>query len=185
MQESLSKNVDYGEVVVRYKDHIVRELPYSRNNLYHLWLSVKRHKNLANKELREDFKSFVEIFLEGNLEDLKPRGLVWVVNDFAGLFILNNITNVEATVHIAILNRKVEDPNISKEMLKFAFSTFKFHRLNAEVPVYVRPQFFDFVKSVGFIEEGNKRKCVWFDNKWFDMRLYGLLNTEILGAEAL
>lgn len=185
MQESLSKEVDYGETVVSLDNHVVRELPYSTKNLKLLWEVIKPFKNLANVEIRGDFKSFVSVFFGGDIENPVAKGLIWVVDDFKGLFTMNNITSSEATVHIAILNKAVKDASIAKEMLRYVFKTFKFQRLTAELPVYVKDEMFDFIKQIGFIEEGNKRKCIRYDNKWFDLRLYGILATEVLGVEAL
>ena len=182
---SLQSDVLFGSLVATYGNHVIHELPYSRANLQQFWLKVKHHKNIFNTELRGDFEKFVSLFIEQHGEELVPRGLIWVVDDFAAMMYLTHISEHEATAHISLMDREARDPEIAKELMRYVFRTFKFHRLNAEVPVYVVGWFFDYVKSVGFIEEGNRRKCYWFDNKWFDARIYGLLASEVLGVETI
>lgn len=178
------------ELVLEFNGHEIYEFPYSRANFQALWKKTRRYKNLFNVEIRDDFEKFIGLFIEQHGDPLdyvlSPRGIVWVIDDLDGMLYLTNIyPDNEATCHVALFNKKLRDPLLTKEMIKYVFRTFRFRRLNAEVPVYSLSWFFDFVKALGFIEEGNKRRAVLFDNKYFDLRLYGLLATESLGSEAI
>lgn len=169
-------------VVVDDGKNTVMEMPYSRANLAALYNRCRKYRTLFNQEIREDIGVFASIFLDQHSEDLfDARGIVWVINDLDGMMYMTNIGTDQAIVHFALFKKQLrENYDLGRKMVKYVFNHYGFQRIGAEVPVYVQPWVFTYVKNLGFIDEGNRRRSVRFDSKYFDMRLFGILKTEVV-----
>jgi RimJ/RimL family protein N-acetyltransferase len=109
--------------------------------------------------------------------------LFWRIDDYVGLYFLTDIKDTEATAHFTFFDRRFKGRSgMTHRMLRHLFQRYKFQRLNVEVPVYVGENIHKFVKGLGFVREGKKRRAVEFDNKFFDVIQYGLIGEEYLTA---
>ena len=158
---------------------ILREVwkfSFTKENTLRLYEAASKFPVLFGRPLNglEDFTSF---FITQNLYgDVEPQGLLWVVDDFTGMFYLNEISDIEATVHYSFFDRrhKGREPLV-RAMLKKVFYDYNFVRLNAYIPAQAGMGPRLFVERCGFKIEGRKRQASWWKDRWFDVHLYGIL----------
>ena len=161
----------------------IRLMPITPDNLYHFWDRAKIHKTLFFEEIHEDFTKFLNLILYNSDKDnASAKGLFWVMDDFVGMFYMTDIIPGEdAAAHFVFFDGRFKGrTGLAREMLYYIFNQFKFNRLSVRIPVYVRPVVVSFVKELGFQVEGKLMKKTWFDNKWFDLLLLGLLKENFL-----
>lgn len=145
------------------------------DNLHRFWDQIKIHRNIFNHEVNNDFQKFVSIFLSEEADgNLSTNGLFWVVDDFIGVFYVNEIRpGRDAHVHFAFFDKRLKGRrNLCKEMINYAFTILQFNRISVEIPLYASPQTFNFVEALGFVSEGFKHSYMRYDGKWFDVKLY-------------
>src|SRR5690606_16516863 len=125
-------------------------------------------------EVAGDFEKFVNIFISVSEDGtLQSDGLFWVVDDFVGVFYMNNIIpTIDATLHYAFFDKRMKGRiDLCIEMINFIFEKYQFRRLTVEIPTYASPHTSYIVeKVIGFKYEGKKRGFRYFDGKWFDSR---------------
>ena len=68
-------------------------------------------------------------------------------------------------------------------MLKYVFNRYEFNRLSVEIPMFVTEHTFKFVERIGFRVEGRKRKAASYSGELFDVKIFGLLRSDIGGLE--
>jgi RimJ/RimL family protein N-acetyltransferase len=161
----------------------VRFMTLSRNNLFKFYTKAQNLKTVFSVEHRNDFKKFLSIFISyDNSAGLASHGLFWVVDDFVGVYYLTNIlVGQDAKMHYIFFDERHKGRrDLTKEMIKFVFKEYNFHRLTAELPLYVSPSVFKFVESLGFIKEGRKRDATEYCGTWYDVNMYGILRAEAL-----
>lgn len=173
-------NEPHGDVIRR-----VCPLILTQENLTIFWNKAKNYRVLFSDEIHGDFKKFLETFLymdeNGNVHG---KGLIWVVDDFAGVFYMTSIRETEATVHFSFFDGKLQGrAPLVKKMISYVFDRYGFNRLNVELPLYANPKVNSFTEMIGFKAEGRKRKAVPFEGEMFDVKLYGLLKEETLSWE--
>lgn len=151
-------------------------------NLYTFWERCKRRRfaTIFNEEVRGDFHKFMQVFVREGPNGFESRGIFWVVDDFAGILYLTDIdvTNDALAHYIFFDGRTHGRVNLIRAMLLHVMTTYDFHRLSAETPLFFRPSAMLFAEEIGFVKEGRKRLARKFDGKWFDVNIYGLLREE-------
>lgn len=149
-------------------------------NLHTFWSKARKFVTLFNEEVRGDFHKFMEVFLREGPEGIEARGLFWVVDDFVGIMYLTDIEPlVDAKVHYAFFDgRHKGRHDLVRAMILYVMDRYNFHRLTAEAPLYYKPSAMLFAEQVGFVKEGRKRLSRRFDNKWFDVNIYGILRED-------
>jgi hypothetical protein len=162
----------------------VYPLRLSRANIKKFWESSLPFPTLFSDEIGGDFRKFCELFLSEENGVLKAHGLFWVVDDFVGVFSMTHITDIEAVAHYTFFDRKQRGrEELTKEMLRYAFRKFGFRRISTECPKYVSVHTINFVHSLGFTQEGVKRKAARYKGDWFDVRCFGILREEMITDE--
>lgn len=164
--------------------HTVRRLILTPQNLHTFWTKARQFKTLFNQEVRDDFKKFLEVFLRDGPNGVETNGLFWVVDDFMGLLYITDIVpECDALAEYTFFDRRTRGREpLVRAMLKYVFDKYNFNRLTVEVGVYAHPATMKFIESVGFKNEGRKRRATLFDNKWFDVLIYGILKEELTDA---
>lgn len=154
-----------------------------QQSLQTFWTKARKFPTLFSKEINDDFTKFLSLFLEqlpdGNVE---PKGLLWRIDDFVGVFYLTDIDLValDAKCHFTFFDGRINGRvDLAKAMLKYAMEKYHFRRLSAEVPMYALPSAHSFVRWTGFKVEGRKRLASLYKNHWYDTVLYGVLNNEV------
>jgi RimJ/RimL family protein N-acetyltransferase len=158
----------------------VRPFSFTRANTLKLFEKASQFPVLFGRPLKnlEDFTSF---FITQNLSgDAEAQGLVWIVDDFVGMFYMNEISDTEASVHYSFFDRRHKGRDVLvRAMAKKLFEEYKFVRLNACVPAYAGLRVRMFIEKCGFKLEGRKRKSAWWKGEWFDTYLYGILPEDL------
>lgn len=158
---------------------------FTVQNTQALYAQASKFPVLFGRPLR-DITDIVNFFTAHNQsDDIEAQGLIWIVDDFRGMFYLNNISDIEADVHYSFFDRrhKGREPLV-RAMLKMVFERYGFVRLNAYVPAQAGFGTRAFVERCGFRMEGRKRKASWWKDHWFDVYLYGILSEDVLdGSE--
>lgn len=160
----------------------VYKMDLTVENLNTFWNKARQFNQLFDANINGDFAKFSELFLYEAGGQIHSRGLFWVVDDFVGVFYMTHIVpGTDAEVHYTYFDRRHRGrTQLGKEMLKYAFRKYKFRRLSTDVPAYARPQTHSYVRNLGFTNEGRKRKGIWFNDDWFDVINYGILQEEVL-----
>jgi RimJ/RimL family protein N-acetyltransferase len=160
--------------------HSVWPFKFTKKDTLRLYEEASKFPVLFGRPLKnlEDFTSF---FLCQNLsDDVEPQGLIWIVDEFRGMFYLNNIRDIEADVHYSFFDRRHKGrAPLVRKMLTEVFDKYGFVRLNAYIPAYAGMGVRKFVESCGFRLEGRKRKNSWWKGEWFDTYLYGILREDL------
>jgi len=157
----------------------VWKFSFMKENTLRLYEQASKFPVLFGRPL-ESLEDFTKFFISQNLSgDAEPQGLIWIIDDFVGMFYLNEISDIEATVHYSFFDRrhKGREPLV-KAMLKNVFEEYPFVRLNAYIPAQAGMVPRLFVERCGFKIEGRKRQASWWKNRWFDVNLYGILRED-------
>lgn len=159
----------------------VYKMPLTAENLGAFWDRAKNFRTIFTADVNGDFKRFCETFISDDGYDVRAHGLFWVVDDFVGVYYMTHITEIDANVHYTFFDRRQRGrADLTRAMLKYAFDKYGFWRLSVQIPMYASKHTFGFVRSLGFKEEGRKRKAVEYDGQRFDVMLLGILREEIL-----
>lgn len=166
-----------GEVV-----HTVWPFSFTRENTLRLYEVASKFPVLFGRPL-DGLEDMLKFFITQNLSgDAEPQGLIWIVDDFKGMFYLNNLSDIEADVHYSFFDRRHKGREVLvQSMLRKVFDEFNFVRLNAYVPAQAGLGVRLFVERCGFRMEGRKRKASWWKSRWFDVYLYGILPEDLDG----
>lgn len=172
--------------------YTVHPMDLSPEALKMFWEKSRKYVTLFNEEINQDSAKFLDIFLDSYGSTIVPRGLFWQVEpDFMGVIYLTRIEPAhDALCHFAFFKGHFNTrAAILKNMAKYLMTKYQFHRLTAEVPTYVKKESptvgkeikstFDLVESIGFKYEGRKRKAAEFDNKLFDVKIFGALHEDL------
>jgi RimJ/RimL family protein N-acetyltransferase len=164
----------------------VYPLEFTLENIQKFWNCAKMFPSLYGKEILADEVAFSQIFMRTNaLGEYELNGLLWVVDDFVGVFYLSDIsfdrdTPVDAIVHYTFFDRRHKGrAPLVKRMIKYVFDKYQFQRLSAEVPLYTKEHTRHFITNLGFHYEGKRCKSSFYKNDWFDTNLYGILRSGV------
>ena len=157
----------------------IRQMVLTPENVYKFWEKSRHHPTLFSAEIRNNFEKFLQLFLRDGPDGAVSQGLFWVMDDMVGLFYMTDIQlMVDCQVHYTFFDgRHHGRVDITREMLRYGFSTFGFRRMTTTVPLYAYPAL-KFAEQVGFKQEGRKRAAALYKNKWFDVRYFGILKEE-------
>lgn len=173
------------------KGKVVRSiypLILTRENLAKFWQKGRTYKTLFNKELKNDFESFVNTFISVDSEgNYSANGLIWVVDDFAGILYLTNIvTNgegkaIDALAHFTFFDGKLYGrQEIFRQLLRYIFNKYQLRRVSAEVPMFLNKRVLEFfVNDVKMKREGFKRNAAYYNNDYFGVALLGILPEDL------
>jgi RimJ/RimL family protein N-acetyltransferase len=159
----------------------VYSFEHSRENLLKFYEKSKDLKTIFSKEFFGDFEKFCNTFFTKNSSgELEPQGLFWVIDDFVGMFYVTDIyAGIDAQCHYLFFDKKhYGREELARQMIRYLFDTFKFHRLSIELPNYASDSTRRFVQNIGFHYEGKKSKSVILNGVWYDCNLYGILKDE-------
>lgn len=162
----------------------VYPLLFTPENIKKFYEKVSQFPVLSGKPIGslKEFLDYVIQYTESGEPELK--GVFWVIDDFVGVFYLTNIYPDEADAHFAFFDRRFKGRDkLVKEMMKYTFSTYKFHRISAHLATYIGKNVMRFVSAIGFSLEGKRREAVEYHGKKFDMLMYGILATEVLDGD--
>jgi RimJ/RimL family protein N-acetyltransferase len=168
-------------------ERTVSLLSFTPENLHKLWQKVSQFPTLYGVNVNHDPQVLLDHLFTQDGTKVNANGLFFVVDDFVGIFTLDEIRpNDSASVHYSFFDRRHKGrEHLIQEMLRWAFSTFGFRRLNTRIPVYVSPYVMKFVtESLGFSYEGKQKKAMRYNDKEWDVNLYGL-HREDLWAPSL
>ena len=170
-------------------EYIITPFIFTQENVKRFWERSSRFPTLFNREVRSDFKRFLETLMARDAVTgaVHAKGLFWQIytddDPLVGVFYLSNIiVELEATAHFTFLDGRLRGRGpVAKKMMEYVFNTYKFRRLNVELPYFVGPAIFSFVKhQLGFIQEGKKRNAAMRDGNVFDVGLFGIIREEVL-----
>lgn len=153
---------------------------FTKENIFKLYEQASKFPVLFGRPLT-NVVDMVNYFTIHNMsEDLEPQGLIWIVDDYKGMFYLNNISDIEADVHYSFFDRrhKGREPLV-RAMVQHVFEKYEFVRLNAYIPAQAGAGVRMFVERCGFKREGRKRRASWWKDCWFDVYLYGILPEDL------
>lgn len=150
----------------------------TRENLGTFWEKARVYPNLFSEELKDDFQTFLGIFLEQNGDSITARGLLWRIDNFVGVFYLTDIyPERDAICHFTFFDGRIHGRvKLAQAMLSYVFNKYKFRRLSAQVPMFVASSTLEFIQRVGFTLEGRKRSSTPYKGQWYDTKLFGILS---------
>lgn len=158
----------------------------TETNIMKFWNAAKAFPSLYGKQILGDPQSFIDMFMQRSLNgDVSLNGLLWVVDDFVGVFYLSDIENdrhrlVDAQVHYTFFDKRHKGRrNLVRKMIEYGFERYKFQRLSAQIPNYNKDHTRHFILDLGFHYEGKKSKYAFYRDEWFDVNLYGILAKEV------
>jgi RimJ/RimL family protein N-acetyltransferase len=159
----------------------VYPMKLTRENLLKFWEKARKYPTLFTKEIKGDFDKFLDVFIGEEDGVIVSRGLLWVVDDFVGVFYATDIKpEQDALVHFTFFDGRVKGrAPLAQAMLRYVFYHYQFRRLTAHVPLFVVPAAVNFVQQVGFKKEGRKRKSSYYNGEWYDTIHFGILREEV------
>lgn len=162
-------------------DRRVYPISLTRENLGTFWEKARVYPTLFAEELKDDFVTFLGIFLDQEGDKISSRGLLWRVDDFVGVFYLTDIDpEHDAVCHFTFFDGSITGRDaLARAMLSYVFNKYKFRRLSANVPTFVMPAAISFIQRVGFKKEGRKRQATSYNGEWWDTLQFGILADEV------
>jgi hypothetical protein len=169
-------------------DHTITPLYMTTQSIQKLYDKMSQFPVIFGKPLG-GVKDFLNIFMSYSRPSGDPsfNGMFWAIDDLeTGVFYMTDINPFEATVHFAFFDKKLNGrEELVKAMLGYGFEFFRFQRLNAEIPKYIKGGVHLFIQRCGLSVEGIKRSASFYKGQWFDLVSYGILKSEVtLPAEA-
>lgn len=162
--------------------HKVTKLEFTPENLAKLWEKQKKYKVFLGREI-STFDQFIDFFVIPPCINCggpyKAKGICFLVGDFVGIFWLSDITPpAYAEVHYTFFDGRIRGrENLVREALRFGFENYNINRFYVRIGNYA-PIPRAFAVRIGFKREGILRKCMFFDNQWFDADCYSILRSE-------
>jgi RimJ/RimL family protein N-acetyltransferase len=151
----------------------------SKERMAFLWEKLKGFDTLFNDFVKDDYAAFVSHFILEYEGQPVPTGLLWDVDD-VGIFFLNNIIpHQSASAHFTFWDQRFRGrEQLCIEMLNYVFDSYKFQRIQVEVPLYAFHTH-DLIEKLGFVQEGRLRKSILYHDKWFDIIIYSVLPADV------
>lgn len=150
----------------------------SPENLTRFWEKASQFKVLFWDTIDGNFEKFASMLISKDGDHLSANGLFWRVDDFVGVFYMTHIQAFDAQIHYTFFDRRTRGRQVlTRRMIQYVFREFGFQRLSAEIPCYLNPTF-KFIEDIGLKYEGRKRNAAFYDNQWFDTKLYSILREE-------
>lgn len=151
----------------------------SLDRLQFLWDKLSPFDVLFNDFVKGDFQAFMRHFVVQVEGQPVPAGLFWDVDD-VGILLMKDIKPlVSCTAHFVFWDRRFRGrENLCRGMIRYAFDTYKFERIEVRVPLYAQDTILA-VERLGFTKEGRIRRATPYKDDWFDMNIYSILPGEI------
>lgn len=170
--------VSVSDDVVYLDGYKVWLMPYSLENLRQLYDKAQQHRVLFSDDIHGDFHKFCEVFFTMDyVGNVQAKGIVWIVEDFVGVYYLTRITQREAHVDFSFFDGKLRFP-LTKAMADFVFKLYGFDRVNVDIAPYSSKYVFKFIEKLGFKYEGRRRKAIVYKGEQVDLIQFGLLREE-------
>lgn len=162
-------------------DRRVSLMEWTDNNTKRFYEQASQYPILFGKPLT-GFNDFMSRFVWWEPTGVPHLyGPVWQVDDFTGVFYLSDMYVHEATAHFAFFDGRLKGrQGLARRLLREVFATSDLNRINVELPYYVKNALRKFVVDIGFKLEGKKRQCKYYQGKWFDADMFGILREEVL-----
>lgn len=168
----------------------VYRVDFTPKNLQMIYEKAKNFRTLMGWEILT-YEQFLEFFISpsiSNQSQFVSKGLCARVDDYVGLFWLTDINYLhpphDASIHYTFFDRRTKGrTELCRTAIEYIFNTYGFNRLWTQVPLYIKPTR-EFVKSLGFRQEGRIKKNSEYKGELFDTDLYGLLKTEVVDKSA-
>lgn len=165
----------------------VHYLPHTQENLLIFWEKAKQFPTLFNQDINQDFNKFCNLFLGVTVDGkIKANGLMFVIDDFIGVFYLTDINSIyDAQVHYTFFDKRHRGRiDLVKKMIHYIFEEYGFRRISAALPFYIHEPNFtavrQFVEHCGFKKEGRKRKSVLHGDILYDENLYSVIREDVI-----
>lgn len=151
----------------------------TEEKLRHYWEKLRVFPTLFWQE-STTFAGFVQqLFVIDHGQVVDATGIIWEVDDVGLFFITDIYPGYQATGHFTFWDRRIRGREVLiQAMIRYLFQEFGFHRLVTEVPVY-SSMVNRVVRRVGFVQEGKLRKAVRYNDEWWDVNIYSILEEEI------
>lgn len=172
----------------------------TQENGLKFWQQAKKFPRFYERVNTESAQEFLDAFFKYDpfRQEATSEALLWVIDDFVGVFSLTNIYHPEdAIAHFTFFDKRTKGRGpLIQGMIKWVFDNYGFNRLSVEIPAYASKILFKFLdEEVGLVLEGRKRKALKYRDKPADIILYGITPEDIeiwerrkqkqLGAELL
>ncbi len=162
----------------------VRPFVFNKENGIRFWEEASKFPKIFNSISTESAPQFLDAFFKWDelRQTATAESLLWVVDDFVGIFSLTNIYHPDdALMHFTFFDKRIRGrEELVREMLRYVFITYGFHRLSAEIPAYSSEVLLKFITGkVGLALEGRKRKAVPFHDNRADLLLYGITKEDV------
>ncbi len=159
-------------------ERFVYPMVLTPENLKKFWEKAKQFKALFWGNINDDFERFLNVLVSKDGERIIANGLFWMVDDMLGVYYLTHLQAHDAQIHYAFFDRRQRGREaLTRKMIKYGFEEFGFHRVSAEIPACFTSTI-SFVEQIGMKQEGRKRDAALLDDKWYDVKCYGILKEE-------
>lgn len=154
------------------------ELVLTQEKVTWLWNQFNQYRTLFSDFTRGDLDNFINVLI-------LPRSYWLEIRDDAtgksiGIIYLTDITSpTESICHVVFFDRNLsEKVPLCKDLMRYVFHKFGFHRLTAIVPDIYHATI-RLAEKVGFKREGLVREALLIGNQWRDEIHFGILQSEV------
>lgn len=161
-------------------ERTVRFSSLSIERLHHYYQELSKFDVLFHDYVRGDPDAFIKTFISIDAAgQVHPKGLIWEVDDVGILYLTDIRPGFEAEGHYTFWDSRFRGrEDLIRQMLRFIFDEYGFHRIYTRVPLYSPPAL-KAAERIGFVKEGRLREATLYKGKWFDMNIYSILNGEV------
>lgn len=162
----------------------VRPFELTNANGIRFWEEASKFPRIFNTIPTANAPEFLDAFFKWDevRQQAVCDSLLWVVDDFVGVFSLTNIYHPDdALMHFTFFDKRIRGrEELVREMIKYVFDSYGFHRLSAELPAYASKVVLKFITDkVGLNLEGRKKKAIQLNGDRADILLYGITKEEV------
>ena len=159
----------------------VRFAPLTAERLHQLWIRLSQFPMLFNRHIVDEADFITTFVSEDSSGNLRSNGLIWEVDDVGIIYLTEIYPAYQATGHYTFWDGRFKGrEELIQEMLKYAFKSYGFQRIIAEIGMFAQPAL-KAVERIGFTKEGRLREAAWYQGEWWDVALYSILKRESVG----
>ena len=157
----------------------VQDMTLTPEKIKQVWKMLKRQRTLFSDLTTNDVSNFVNVITAPNSIwfEVREHGAI------VGLVFFSDLHQiVDCTAHMVFFDRNImEKQKVCVMLIQWMFREFPLQRMSVTPPRLYKKTI-HLLKTIGFQQEGLKRRASLIGGRWWDQAMFGLTRAE---AEAL
>lgn len=154
----------------------VQDMTLSPDKLRQVWRMLRKQRTLFSDLTSGDVGNFVASVTSSNSVwfEVRQNGVIVGIIWFGDLHLVT-----DCLAHMVFFDREILDKKeVCIAAMKWMFRNFPLQRMSVTPPVMYKKTI-NFLKIVGFKQEGLKRRGSLIGGRWWDLAMFGITRIEV------